>query len=211
MRYLGLDHDGRYVGRPVLLGRRIRRGRQCDEMGLDWVAYLILQLVCIAYSWVACTYLFPRFPTIKGIPYFLLAFGTALLICLIPFCTDFGKQFADLPHPVLYRLWQTVCGQRADLGAHLVVWSKACVREHRPVPCHVRRQGRLVLAPIADPESARALHHDLPFRWMEGDTHPWWKNLDAASSFCIGLPVALICGIVNDDNNTGIKVIAWIA
>ena len=73
-----------------------------------WVAYLILQLVCIAYSWVACTYLFPRFPTIKGIPYFLLAFGTALLICLIPFCTDFGKQFAASALIWVLTLWSGV-------------------------------------------------------------------------------------------------------
>merc|ERR1712232_433656 len=59
-----------------------------------WVTYLLLQLVGMAYStWV--TDLFPKYPTICGIPFFLVQFLPAALIYTYPFIfTDLGRHFA---------------------------------------------------------------------------------------------------------------------
>ena len=45
-----------------------------------WATYVLIQLVCIAYSWIVCSYLLPLVPTIFGIPFFLIFFGPALVI-----------------------------------------------------------------------------------------------------------------------------------
>jgi len=74
-----------------------------------WVTYLIIQLVCIAYSWVTCNYIFPKFPTVCGLPFFLLGFTPAFLMCAFPFIvTDFGSEMAkNTPYWVL-AMWSGV-------------------------------------------------------------------------------------------------------
>ena len=160
-----------------------------------WVAYLIIQIVCIAYSWVVCSFLFERFPTIMGLPFFLLAFGPAFLICAIPFCTDFGKEFA----------------QNAPLWV-LCLWSAVRLMFESIVQCHakfgVKGVSSWLLWPIQKAPEPYTMTYPV-VNWTVTRTNG--GNVDAMSSLCIGLPVALICAIVNDDENTGIKTIAWIA
>merc|ERR1712205_91598 len=45
-----------------------------------WLTYVIIQLFCMAYSWVTVNYIFPRYPTVCGIPFFLIGFPPAFLI-----------------------------------------------------------------------------------------------------------------------------------
>ena len=159
-----------------------------------WVSYMILQLICIAYSFVACTYVFPKFPTVMGLPFFLLAFGPAFLICAIPFLTDFGKEFAaNAP------LWV------------LIAWSAVRLQFESIVQCHaaygVKGVSSWLLWPIQTAPEPYTMTY--PFvGWTVTRTRG--GNIDAFSSLTIGLPIALITALVNDDSSTGIIALNWI-
>ena len=45
-----------------------------------WVAFLILQLLAIAVTWVGVNYVFPKIPTFLGIPFLFLWFVPVFFI-----------------------------------------------------------------------------------------------------------------------------------
>jgi len=161
-----------------------------------WVTYLIIQLVCLAYSWVTVNYAFPAKPTIFGIPFFLPGFAPAFLMCAFPFIvTDLGSEMAkNTPYWVL-ALWSTVR-----------LMFESTVQLH--AANGVKGISYWLLWPIQKaPESYTMTY---PFiNWKVTRTNG--ANVDAFSSLVVGVPTAIICAIVNDDSNDGIKAFCWVA
>jgi hypothetical protein len=160
-----------------------------------WQTYLILQLVCIAYSWVACTYLFPRYPTIGGIPFFLVAFPPAFAICAVPFFTDFGKEFA----------------QNAPISV-LTAWSAVRLMFESIVQMHaaygVQGISFWLLWPVQTaPEPYTLTYPGLGWKV----TRTRGGNVDAFSSLTVCLPVAAVAAYVNDDGEEWVQMLAWSA
>lgn len=73
-----------------------------------WVCFLIFQLVGIGWSWVACNYLFIRFPVILRIPFLFIGFTPAFLVYSVPFVTDFGLEFATNAPLWVFQAWSLV-------------------------------------------------------------------------------------------------------
>jgi len=161
-----------------------------------WVTFLIIQLVAIAYSWVTVNYAFPAFPTIFGIPFFLPGFGPAFLMCAFPFIvTDMGSEMAkNTPYWVL-AMWS---------GVRLQFESVVQIHAHNGV----KGISSWLLWPVQKAPEPYTITY--PFvGWKVTRTNG--GNVDAFSSLVVGMPTAIICAIVNDDSNVGIKVLCWVA
>ena len=160
-----------------------------------WQTFLVIQLVCIAYSWVACTYLFPRFPTLGGVPFFLVAFPPAFAICAVPFFTDFGAEFAAKAPiwvltvlPAVRLMFESIVQMHAAYGVQGVSY--------------------WLLWPIQ--KAPKAYTYTYPgLGWKV--TRTYGANLDAFSSLTICLPVAAVAAYVNDDDVAWVRMLATAA
>ena len=56
-----------------------------ESKDMGWKAFLILNLIVIAYAWVMANYVFPLVPSVIGIPFFLIAFLPATLAFCYPY------------------------------------------------------------------------------------------------------------------------------
>jgi len=169
------------------------------EMGTSpvWLTYVIIQLFCMALSWVTVNYIFPRYPTVCGIPFFLIGFPPAFLIVAVPFLfTDLGWELS----------------KNAPLSL-LAFWSAVRLQFESIVQLHanygVKGISDWLRWPVQQVPEPYTLTYPLSFIGAVTRTHG--GNVDAASSLCVGLPTALICALVDDDSNSGIIALAWVA
>ena len=160
-----------------------------------WVTYVCIQLVAMAYSWVACNYLFPAFPTVCGIPFFLPGFLPAFLIVAFPFvCTDVGSEMArNTPLSVL------------------TAWSAVRLMFESTVQFHANYGVKGISHWLLWPIQKAPQPYTLTYPVIGAVTRTHGGNIDAASSLCIGLPTALILAIVDDDSSTNMIRLAWFA
>lgn len=160
-----------------------------------WLTYVIIQLFCMAYSWVTVNYIFPRFPTVFGIPFFLIGFFPAFLIVAVPFLfTDLGWEMA----------------KNAPLSL-LAFWSAVRLQFESIVQLHGNYGVKGISYWLRWPVQQVPEPYTLTYPGIGPVTRSHGGNVDAASSLCVGLPTALICALVNDDSNTGIIALAWAA
>ena len=157
--------------------------------------YVAIQLVCIAYSWVACKYGFVRFPVIAGIPFFLVAFAPAFVITALPFLGPMGAEFA----------------QNAPIWV-LCAWSAVRLMFESIVQLHaangVKGVSQWLLWPIQKADKPYTLTYPILDKTI---TRTNGGNLDAFSSATVLLPTALIAFLVNNDLNPAVRVLAWAA
>ncbi len=156
--------------------------------------YVISNLLAIGYSWLACTYLFPRFPTIFGIPFFLVGFVPAFGLICYPFFGNVGAEFAhNAP------IWV------------LTAWSAVRLVMESIVQLHVRYGVKGIsywlLWPIQKTPEPYTLTYPIINKTV---TRKKGGNLDAFSSLTIGLPVAFLAYLMNDDHNLIVLTAAWI-
>lgn len=160
-----------------------------------WATYVLIQLLAMAYSWVTVNYVFPRYPTVFGIPFFLLGFTPAFLIVAIPYvCTDLGWEIAKNAPISLLTFWAVVRLQ-----------FESTVQLHANYG--VKGISYWLLWPVQKAPEPYTLTYPVIGEW----TRTNGGNVDAASALCVGLPTALICALVNDDSSSGIIALAWVA
>jgi hypothetical protein len=175
-------------------GRSIS-GSNWMRWGTDpWLAFLIIQLVGVAYSWVACNFLFPKMPCPLRIPFLFIGFGPAFLIFAIPFMTGFGMEFAFNAPFYVFQLWSLV---RFCIESTIQLHAK----------CGVKGISYWLRTPFQKVEESYTMTY--PFtNFTVTRTHG--GNIDAVGSVLIGLPTAIIFAVVDNDTSTGIQAVAWI-
>jgi len=148
--------------------------------------YIILQLLAIAYSWGVSNYLFPKFPTIFGIPFFLIGFIHAFVLSAYPLLRTVGSELAK-NEPI----WL------------LTYWSAVRLKMESIVQIHgkygVKGISNWLLWPIQKTPEPYTLTYPIINKTV---TRSKGGNLDAFFSITIGLPVALFAFLMNDDSNT---------
>jgi len=157
-------------------------------------SYIYRQLACIAYSWVATKYVFPKVPTIAGLPFFLIAFAPALLICALPFLGPFGAEFA----------------QNAPIWV-LCAWSAVRLMFESIVQMHANYGVKGVSNWLRWPIQKADQPYTLTYPLIGKVTRTHGGNVDAFSSLTVGLPVALFSFIMNNDSNPTVQMVAWAA
>ena len=156
--------------------------------------YVGLQIVCIAYSWFACKEGFVKFPTIAGIPYFLLAFTPAFLICAVPFLGPMGAEFAsNVP------IWV------------LCAWSAVRLMFESIVQLHAANGVKGVSEWLKWPIQKADAPYTVTYPIIGEKTRTNGGNLDAFSSLTVLLPTALVCFLINNDANPIVQALSWAA
>lgn len=150
----------------------------------DWIASLIVTLLLIIYSYVMANYVFPKYPVILGLPFFLVAFAPGLLLYNgVVLFTDFGKELAnEMPLWVLAlsATCRFVCESTVQLNKYYGVpgftdWLKWPIQK------------------VDEP-------YTLNYLGCCSVTRERGGNPDAFSAFFFGIPVAILTAIVNDDD-----------
>lgn len=157
-----------------------------DAQDFTWEHFVYSQLALNVYSWVMANYVFPKVPTILGIPFFLFAFVPGILVCFIPFlATDMGTNFArNVPMWVLM-LW-----------ACLRIQFESCVQMHKNYG--VRGISMWLLWPTQKTSEKYTMTYAGNTRFAFDITRPArGGNPDASGSFFIGLPCFLVTYLVS--------------
>lgn len=158
-----------------------------------WVTYLVLQLIGIGYTVVMTDHVFPLYPTVAGIPFFLVSFLPAFLIFAVPWLfTDLGEQ-AAIHMPV----WVTVMWG----CVRLVI--ESTIQMHHAYG--VKGISSWLLWPIQACEE-----YTITYPIIGEVTRNRGGNFDAFSCATCAIPVAIIIAIVNDDCSGGTKALGWI-
>ena len=158
-----------------------------------WLNYLILNVIGLAYSG-GIAFLFPKYPTICGIPFFLYQFLPAFLLYAVPFIfTDLGKHFAWFSP-----LWVSVAW-----GAVRLVIESSIQMHHA---YGVKGFSNWLKWPIQQTDE-----YSYTYPIIGTVTRTRGGNLDAFSCTVIMLPLALVIGLVDDDNSTAMQVLAGFA
>lgn len=192
---------GWFMMAALLAVQTVMISEYCAEStALSWgelpmeAAYVITQLISLAYSFVACNYLLPMFPTICGIPFFLIFFPPAFLLAGWPFFTDVGGEMA----------------KNAPLWV-LCAWSAVRLQFESIVQYHGNSGVKGVSWWLRWPIQKVPEAYTLTYPGIGAVTRTHGGNVDAFSSLTVGLPTAIILAIVNNDESTGMQVLAWIA
>ena len=162
---------------------------ESEDMG--WRAFLMLNLMVIAYSWVMVNYVFPMVPSVLGIPFVLIAFLSAGIALGYPFVnTDVG----------------------ALLSAKMPFWQLALFASNRlSVESSVQIHAKLGVAGISYwlhwPIQKVREKYTLTYFNTFSITRTRGGNPDAFSSFFLGWPVAMISYYVNNDALTWVIVL----
>lgn len=159
-----------------------------------WLNFLILNVIALVYSFFV-TALFPKYPTICRIPFFLYQFLPALLLYAVPFIfTDLGKHFA-----MFCPLWVTV------------MWGSVRLVIESTIQIHhaygVKGFSHWLLWRIQ--KAPHEYSYTYPCVGTVTRTHG--GNLDAFSCAVLMLPLALIIGLIDDDDSTASQVLAGFA
>jgi len=141
-----------------------------------WGTYVAIQIVCLAYSWVTVNYIFPSFPTICGLPFFLLGFFPAFVIVAAPFAfTDLGWEMA----------------KNAPLSV-LTAWSAVRLMFESIVQLHANYGVKGISYWLLWPIQKAPEPYTLTYPFIGPVTRTNGGNVYAFSSLCLGLPVAII-------------------
>jgi len=160
-----------------------------------WQTYVMIQLVCIAYSWFTVNYVFPAVPTIAGIPFFLFGFVPAFVIAAYPFVfTDLGSTMAkNMPFSLL------------------AAWSGVRLMFESIVQFHANSGVKGISYWLKWPIQKVPEEYTLTYPGIGPVTRTHGGNVDAFSSLVVGMPTALICAVVNNDSSTAITALCWVA
>jgi len=161
-----------------------------------WLTYVLIQLVAISYSWFTVNYVFPAYPTIAGIPFFLFGFVPAFAISAYPFVfTDLGSTMAQTMPLSLLAAWS---------GVRLMF--ESTVQFH--ANSGVKGISVWLRWPIQKIEEGE---YTLTYPGLGPVTRTHGGNVDAFSSLVVGMPTALICAYVNDDSSSAVIALSWAA
>jgi len=159
-----------------------------------WFAFLILQLIAVAYSWVVCNFVFPKFPVILRIPFLFIGFGPAFLIFAVPWFTNFGMEFATHAPLWVFQAWSMV---RVCIETTIQLHAKYGVKG-------ISYWLRTPFQKVEEPYTMTYPYTGITVTRTHGG------NIDAVGSVFIGLTTAIIFAAVDNDHSTAITVVAWI-
>ena len=158
-----------------------------------WV-FFGFQLLAIVLSNFACNYLFPRFPTIFGLPFILIGFTPSFVLYSVPFMTDFGREFsAKIPLWCL-TIWGTLARGMIE----------STIQLHHAFK--VQGCSYWLKWPIQTVEETYTMTYPLINYTV---TRTKGGNYDAFIAFIVALPFALITFFVDNDEHVLIKLINW--
>lgn len=165
------------------------------DMTLSTVqTFLLLQIVGLLLSLISCNYLFPKFPTVFGIPFILIGLTPPALFYVVPFLTPFGKEFSESAPLWCLTIWGTFvrCFIESTIQLHAAYGVKG-----------TSYWLKWPIQKVPEPYTMTYPFINLTVTRTHGG------NFDAFSSFFVALPIALITFFVDDDSNAVIIGLNW--